>query len=77
MKYFKDNKKIFKHIHLSDAKGIDGEGVPFGEGDIHSLEEILNHSSVKVLEIWEGHLNGGEKFIDALEYLHESLVKQL
>lgn len=69
--------KLTKHIHLSDAIGIDGEGVPFGEGDIHSLEEILNHPSVKVLEIWEGHLNGGEKFIDGLKYLHESLVKQL
>ena len=57
--------------------GIDGEGVPFGDGDIHSLKEILKQSSVKVLEIWEGHLNSGEKFIDALEYLHESLVKQL
>lgn len=69
--------KLTKHIHLSDAMGIDGEGVPFGDGDIHSLEEILKHSSVKVLEIWEGHLNDGEKFIDALEYLHESLVKQI
>lgn len=61
MKYFKDNKKIFKHIHLSDAKGIDGEGVLIGTGDILKsglLNEILNdHKNVKVLETWQGHIN--------------------
>jgi len=61
---------LVKHIHLSDAIGIDGEGVPFGQGDLHTISEILDHSSKKVLEIWEGHLNDGEKFGDALEYLY-------
>lgn len=61
MKYFKENKKIFKHIHLSDAKGIDGEGVLIGTGDLlksRLLNEILNdHKNVKVLETWQGHIN--------------------
>ena len=26
LKYFSKNTKIFKHFHLSDAKGTDGEG---------------------------------------------------
>jgi len=81
--YYKEDWKIWydkliplsKHIHLSDAVGIDGEGVPFGEGDIHSLDDILLHPTVKVLEIWEGHLVEGEKFSDALEYLFLSSNK--
>jgi sialic acid synthase SpsE len=60
---------LCEHIHLSDAVGIDGEGVSFGKGDIHSLTEMLVHPSIKVLEIWEGHLDEGEKFSEALNYL--------
>jgi N-acetylneuraminate synthase len=60
---------LCKHIHLSDAVGVDGEGVSFGKGDIHSLDEMLLHPSIKVLEIWEGHLDEGEKFSEALNYL--------
>jgi len=43
------------HLHLADAYGLDGEGVPFGEGDMP--------------EIWRGHQHGGEGFLAALEYL--------
>jgi N-acetylneuraminate synthase len=83
--YYKEDWKVWynrlihltKHIHLSDAVGIDGEGVPFGQGDLHSINEIIQHSSIKVLEIWEGHLNDGEKFLDALEYLYTISEKQL
>lgn len=60
---------LCQHTHLSDAVGIDGEGVAFGRGDIHSIKELLVHPSIKVLEIWEGHLNEGEKFSEALKYL--------
>lgn len=60
---------LCKHIHLSDAVGVDGEGVSFGKGDIHSIGQMLAHDSIKVLEIWEGHLDEGEKFSEALNYL--------
>jgi len=75
--YYKANWKswyiklipLSKHIHLSDAEGTDGEGVKFGEGEIHSINEILNLDCIKVLEIWEGHLNHGEGFEEGIKYL--------
>ena len=65
--------KNCKHIHLSDAEGTDGEGVKFGLGDLHSENEILNLNCVKVLEIWEGHLNQGEEFENGLKYLSSKI----
>lgn len=62
MKY----KKIFKHFHLSDAKGYNGEGVNIGEGTL--LEHEFTHTILtmknipKVLETWQGHLNQGFNF---------------
>ena len=53
------------HLHISDAQGIDGEGLQIGEGDIDfkSLFEIIENSKNKdytwVTEIWSGHLNHG------------------
>ncbi|CAN0193865.1 unnamed protein product, partial [Ectocarpus fasciculatus] len=59
------------HIHLSDAVGTDGEGVDFGTGDLGHYKEILNQECIKVIEVWEGHLNEGEKFYKAIEFLNE------
>ena len=57
VKYYLKYKDIFKHYHLSDAKGI-----LLGQGEIIKsglLEKILNErKTVKVLETWQGHLNG-------------------
>lgn len=77
--YYKANWKnwysellpLCKHIHLSDAEGTDGEGVKFGKGDIHSLPEILKLDCIKVLEIWEGHLNQGSGFEEGIKFLFE------
>ena len=46
-----------------------GEGVEFGSGDLKNINQILKSKSTKVLEVWEGHHNNGEKFYDALKYL--------
>ena len=62
-------KPLQKHIHLSDGEGISGEGVEFGSGDLKNINQILQSKSTKVLEVWEGHHNNGEKFYDALKYL--------
>lgn len=70
--WFQELCPITNHIHLSDAVGIDGEGVEFGKGDIHSLRSILDMPMTKVLEIWEGHLNDGVGFLDALYYLRST-----
>jgi N-acetylneuraminate synthase len=66
-------KDQIEHIHIADGEGDDGEGVEFGLGDLSHYKEILNHSSIKVLEVWEGHHNIGEKFYSALKLLSNNL----
>jgi N-acetylneuraminate synthase len=51
-----------RHVHISDAHGIDGEGVQIGEGELdfdalfRQLEKV-NFSWAP--EIWSGHVNHG------------------
>ena len=64
------------HIHLSDAKGVDGEGVEIGKGDVDfiALASVLNKSTPNISfipEIWQGHKNDGEGFWHALNYLEK------
>ena len=61
------------HFHLSDAEGIDGEGLQFGEGTMNFDEiiPILNKHEKKsfAIEVWKGHENGGigfKKFLDQI-----------
>ncbi len=62
------------HLHISDAQGIDGEGVEVGMGDVdfRALAESLNQHCEGVgfiPEVWQGHKNSGEGFWKALELL--------
>ena len=62
------------HIHMGDAKGINGEGLQIGEGEIDfkKLGKILNEdcpNATFIPEIWQGHKNNGEGFWVALEKL--------
>lgn len=62
------------HMHVVDAKGIDGEGVEIGKGDVDftALSRVLNTncSGVQFIpEVWQGHKNGGEGFWVALKFL--------
>ena len=53
------------HYHLSLAEGIDGEGTNFdGIPDILKpiISEQLKAPYMKVIEVWQGHLNGFEGF---------------
>ena len=56
-------KSLFEHYHISDASGIDGEGLEIGNGDLlkykKMLVSIINNNKIKVLESWQGHLNRG------------------
>jgi N-acetylneuraminate synthase len=66
------------HLHLGDAKGLNGEGLQIGEGDIDFslLGKILGKSCPKssfIPEIWQGHKNGGEGFWIALDKLENTL----
>ena len=66
------------HLHMGDAKGLNGEGLQIGEGDIDfaRLGKILRigcPSASFIPEIWQGHKNGGEGFWFALEQLEYTL----
>jgi|TARA_R110002124_G_scaffold125837_2_gene285112 N-acetylneuraminate synthase len=55
---------LVSHFHLSDATGIDGEGVQIGEGEVNFdsfFKEIenFNEDFSWVTEIWSGHVNHG------------------
>jgi N-acetylneuraminate synthase len=62
------------HLHLGDAKGLNGEGLQIGEGDIDfvRLGKILLAGCPQasfIPEIWQAHKNGGEGFWIALDKL--------
>ena len=62
------------HLHIVDAKGIDGEGIEIGKGDVNfpALMSLLDKDNAQVQfipEVWQGHKNGGEGFWSAFEYL--------
>ena len=67
-------KPFIRHIHISDAYGLDGEGVQIGEGDI-DFDEIMplfsDYKGTWVPEIWRGHLHGGQGFHLALQRLEK------
>lgn len=66
------------HIHMGDAKGVNGEGLQVGEGEIDfdRLGKILNNGCPNasfIPEIWQGHKNNGEGFWIALDRLESKL----
>lgn len=66
------------HLHLADSRGVDGEGLQIGEGEIAlgEMGAMLRQFAPKasfIPEIWQGHKNGGEGFWVALERLERYL----
>jgi N-acetylneuraminate synthase len=62
------------HLHLADAAGIDGEGLQFGEGEAENLDlfrRAFEIDCLKVIEVWQGHLDQGAGFRKALLKLEE------
>jgi sialic acid synthase SpsE/sugar phosphate isomerase/epimerase len=61
------------HMHISDAKGTNGEGVSLGDGDVpwRLVWPILKAATDAgfIPEAWQGHKNHGEGFWETLEYL--------
>lgn len=64
------------HLHVADAKGVNGEGVLIGTGDIDwkaTWSKIKKYSVVSFIpEVWQGHKDHGSGFWSALHFL-ESL----
>ena len=66
------------HLHVADARGVDGEGLQIGDGDIAFGEmgaALASHAPTAsfIPEIWQGHKNAGEGFWVALERLERYL----
>jgi len=64
------------HLHVVDAKGVDGEGVQIGHGDVDfsMLRERLDELAPGIQfipEVWQGHKNRGEGFWSALAFLEK------
>ena len=63
------------HLHLSDASGLDGEGLQIEEGTIdwvHLFKILQSYHGTMIPEIWRGHQRGGEGFLIALNRLSEA-----
>ncbi|MBI2647624.1 N-acetylneuraminate synthase family protein, partial [Candidatus Woesearchaeota archaeon] len=70
--FFRTIKPFVSHIHLSDGKGSDGEGLQIGDGDVlweKIIPEIKKANTTFTPEIWMGHRYGGEGFWVALRKL--------
>lgn len=62
------------HFHVVDAKGVDGEGVQIGHGDVDfrrvgKLMDLYAPSIQFIPEIWQGHKDSGDGFWRALDFL--------
>ena len=70
---------VTAHMHLADSKGVDGEGLQVGDGDIdfrafgHVIDRTQPGASF-IPEIWQGHKNDGEGFWIALERLEKAFA---
>lgn len=64
------------HLHVVDAKGVDGEGLQIGDGEIDfvSLARVLAETAPAasfIPEVWQGHKDNGRGFWTALERLEQ------
>ncbi len=66
-------KPYIQHLHISDATGVDGEGMQIEEGDINWREimPLLNADITFVPEIWKGFERHGRGFKIAIERLNK------
>ena len=67
--WYKELVGLTEHIHLADAEGVASEGLMIGEGAIGDFSEILSIDKNKILECWQGHINGGQGFERSLQIL--------
>ena len=70
---------LISHIHIAGSAGIDAEGIPLESADGISLELIdcaMRLPTSKILERWQGHLEGGRGFIQDLHFLRYGINSQ-
>jgi len=66
------------HLHIADARGVDGEGLQIGEGEIDFSVLLRNTAELMpevsfIPEVWQGHKNKGQGFWVALDRLDSYL----
>ncbi|PCI31349.1 MAG: acetylneuraminic acid synthetase, partial [Elusimicrobia bacterium] len=74
--FVKNVAPFVAHMHLADAKGVDGEGLQITDGEIDwpLFMDIVNRETPNasfIPEIWQGHKNDGEGAWKALEALSQ------
>ena len=60
---------LVKHIHIAGATSIDGEGESLNkmnETQLRFLRKVIDLPYIKVLEVWQGHLNNYKGFKKSL-----------
>jgi N-acetylneuraminate synthase len=63
-----------QHLHIADSTGVDGEGLAIGEGEpgnLNVIRKALDMDCMKVIEVWQGHLDNGAGFRKALLTISE------
>ncbi len=68
------------HLHLSDASGLDGEGLQIGEGNINWVKFfgiVKDYHGTMIPEIWRGHQRGGEGFFIAINRLSDAYFEAI
>jgi len=72
VEYSKKVEHLVEHMHISDALGIDGEGVQIHEGNVPFegvFGALKNKEYSWVTEIWSGHLHNGAGTYQSLHHL--------
>ena len=67
-------RPLVGHMHIADASGIDGESLTFGHSDAENMElfaRALDFDRLKVIEVWQGHLDQGAGFQMAITQMWE------
>ena len=67
-------------MHISDATGLNGEGIQMFEGEI-DFEHVFNAASIYdfswVTEIWSGHLHNGSGTYKAMRDIETNFNNML
>ena len=73
LNHLSENFNLVKHIHIAVASGIDGEGESLKKLDKDQkkfFKKIIDLPLIKVIEVWQGHLNNFKGFKQELNYLN-------
>lgn len=76
LEFIQDVGEYVAHLHISDSKGTNGEGLQVGDGSLN-FSKIFNSLDIYcpqvsfIPEIWQGHKNNGSGFKFALNKFNE------